>query len=149
MSDIDTAELEALAKRLATDLKPALQASTLAIALEVQDRIAPYPTPSRKSQPFKTAKQRRGFFARLRSGKITVPYPRQNDVLNRWSPVPTGAGTALRNTSPHAHLVHSQREQADYHKGTWTTDKGIADEVQNDGTATEIVEQAVAGALKV
>ena len=132
---------EALAMLRAID--PAIVVSLMAVGLEAQNRIAPYPAASHREQAFKTLKQRRGFFAKLRKGQIRVPYPRSNDTLNRWSLTPNGKSVDLRNTSPHAKWVHSAQQQAAYHKGTWTTDKHIADEIVGDGTAARIVEQAV------
>lgn len=127
---------------------PAIDASLMAIAEEARDRIAPYPAPRRQKQAFKTAKQRRGFFAKLRKGQITVPYRRTDDALNRWGqPVKQERSVALRNTSPHARWVHSSKQQASYHKGNWKTDEGVAEEIMSDGTAAKIIEQALQHAI--
>jgi len=136
-----------LAERLGVDLTPAIQAASLAIAAEAQDRIAPYPAASGRRQAFTSMKQRRGFFARLHRGQIQVPYRRSNDVLQRWKPEAQGLGAVLRNTSPHAPLVHGHDTQAAYHKGTWKTDEGVAEEIENDGTAERIAEQAITKVL--
>lgn len=137
-------EMQALLVRIT----PAIDASMIAVAEEARDRIAPYPAASRKKQAFKTTKQRRGFFAKLRAGQITVPYRRSGDTLGRWSqPIRQGRAVVLRNTSPHAVWVHSAAGQAGYHKGRWKTDAGVAEQIANDGTAERIVEQAVQQAI--
>lgn len=146
--DLEVTGLDEVVALLAR-ITPAIDVSMVAVAEEARDRIAPYPGQTHKRQAFKTAKQRRGFFAKLRKGQITVPYRRGNDVLNRWSqPVRQGNRVLLRNTSPHAIWVHSATGQAKYHKGNWKTDKGIAEQVVSDGTAERIVEQAVQHAIE-
>lgn len=129
-------------------IEPAIDASLLAIGEEARDRVAPYPQASHKKQAFKTLKQRRGFFARLKSGQIKVPYPRSGDTLARWSqPVRTGKNVVLRNTSPHAKWTHGAKTQTKYHAGNWQTDQDVAEQIVGDGTAARIVEQAVQHAV--
>lgn len=145
--------LDELMALIVIDLRPALFVALLAIAAEAQDRIAPYPAASHRPQPFKTAKQRRGFFARLKKGEITVPYQRRGaagGALGSWRIVPAqGSGQVqLTNTSPHAALLHGARTQAAYHAATgWKTDKGVADAIADDGTAGRIVNDAVSAAF--
>lgn len=144
------AELQAL---ITINLRPALFAACVAIAAEAQNRIAPYPAPRHAPQPFVSAKQRRGFFARLKKGEITVPYERRGAAggdLGRWRIVQSqGAGqVSLVNDGPAAKLLHGARTQTKYHAATgWKTDKGVADGIADDGTAGRIVEQAVAAAF--
>lgn len=146
-SGLDYEGLNEAIALIVTDLAPALRAVAVGIAGEAQDRIAPYPEPSGKRQAFKTAKQRRGFFARLRSGAIQVPYQRSGDTLGRWGITPTGDGAALRNTSEHAGFVHAEK-QARYFQGSgWKSTKGVAAEIQNDGTAGRMVSEAVQAAF--
>src|SRR3990172_8294245 len=47
-----------------------------AAAEHVKGQIQTYPRVRRGPQPFKTDKQRRGFFAKLKAGVIDVPYRR-------------------------------------------------------------------------
>ena len=100
-----------------TDIRPAIRAAAVAIAAEAQDRIAPYPAARRKKQAGQwSVKQRRAFFAKLRSGAIRVPYPRSGDTLARWRIESMSDGARLTNTSPHARWVHSD-DQTAYHRG--------------------------------
>lgn len=155
MSDeIEVEGLEELIVRFGVDLEPALGAAAVAIAAEAQDRIAPYPGASRKPQPFRSAKQRRGFFARLRSGAIQVPYrrgssPGSQTLGRRWNIQPQRLGATLQNTASYAGLVHGKAEQAKYHKGTWKTDEDVKESIERDGTAERVIEQAMKQALDI
>lgn len=138
--------LDDVIARIMRDLRPALRAWATGIAAEAQNRIAPYPSPSRKPQAFKSDRQRRGFFARLRSGAIRVPYRRRGSaggLASKWLIERTMSGARLRNTSPYAPLVHSATDQAAYHHGTWKTDKGVAEAILRDGTATQMLDDAL------
>lgn len=141
--DLDIEGLDEAVKLVMTDLQPALRAVSIAIASEAMDRISPYPVSSRKPQAFKTAKQRRGFFAKLRSGAIRVPYRRSGDTLGRWSITPTSNGATLRNTSPHAGFMHAEKQAKYFQNSGWRSVKNVANEIQNDGTAGRMTEQAV------
>jgi hypothetical protein len=140
-------------KVITLDLRVAIFPALVGIAAEAQNRIAPYPEASHRPQPFKSAKQRRGFFARLRKGEIQVPYQRRGAAggdLGSWHIVQSqGTGqVALVNDSPAAALLHSERKQARYHAQTgWKTDKGVADGIANDGTAGRMVDEAVQAAF--
>jgi len=142
-ADLDITGLKEAAALIGQDLTVPLGAALFAIALEAQGRIAPYPAASHKPQAFKTAKQRRGFFAKLRSGQISVPYRRSGQLGSKWIADGGGAQIRLRNTAGYAGLVHSEKGQASYHRGTWKTDEKIADEVVGDGTAANLIEQAL------
>lgn len=145
-ADLDIEGIDELIKAIVASLDVPLRAVSMAIAAEAQDRIAPYPNPSGKPQAFKTVRQRRGFFAKLRSGQITVPYRRRGaggGVLGGWMSEPTTTGARLRNTRPEAAFVHSA-QQARYFQGSgWKTDKGISEGIVSDGTAARMVEQAL------
>lgn len=142
-SDLDITGIEAASRLIGQDLRPVLDAVILAISLEVQGRIAPYPSARRQKQPFTSAKQRRGFFAKLRKGQIRVPYRRSGQLGQKWV-ADTGSGQIrVRNTRRGAKFVHSDKDQARYHRGNFKTDKGVAEQVVNDGTAARIAEQAL------
>jgi hypothetical protein len=103
-----------------------------------------YPPVRRQSQPFKTAKQRRFFFAALRDGTIAVPYARRNisgGLASRWI-ITSGDGglsAAVSNDSPSGVYVMSTTQQAKYHEGNWKTEKQIADEAE--GPVLDIVKR--------
>lgn len=147
-SDLDITGIEAVSLLIGIDLVPVLDAIILAISLEVQGRIAPYPSARRQKQPFRSAKQRRGFFAKLRKGQITVPYRRSGQLGQKWVADKGSGQIRMRNTRRGAKYVHSEQEQASYHRGNWKTDKGVADQVVSDGTAAQIAEQALQKAFE-
>lgn len=130
----------------------AMRAATKAAAAEGQDRIAQYPGVRRKKQPFVSDKQRRAFFAKLKDGEIEVPYrrgssPGSETLGRRWHIRPDGElSHILTNDASYAPLVHSESDQAAYHKGNWKTDEGLAKELRSDGTLDQIADQAFAGA---
>lgn len=98
-----------------------------------------YPGQSRKGQPFQSSKQRRFFFAALRSGQIGVPYRRTNQLANAWRVEGTGAGADVTNSSPHS--VWTIAPQTSYHKGNWPSEAQIAE--KSADAATEAAEQEV------
>lgn len=136
--------LEEVMTLVKQDLTSALNAACMAIAEEALNVTRPYPDVRRKRQPFRSDAQRRGFFARLRSGAITVPYRRSGDALGRWAaPQPYGHGARTINTSPHARFTYSAQTQAAYHQGNWKTDQEGADAVERSGIAGRLVEDAI------
>lgn len=132
--------------------KRAMQAATKAAAAEGQDRIAQYPGVRRRKMPM-TDQQRRGFFAKLRSGEIEVPYrrgssPGSETLGRRWHIRESGSiNHVLTNDASYAPLVHGADTQAAYHRGNWKTDEGLADELRSSGTLEQICEQALSAAL--
>jgi hypothetical protein len=97
-----------------------------------------YPSPSGKPQPFVSAKQRRAFFAKLRSGEISVPYSRTGTLRAGWQQQgPFEVVNAVR----YADLVQGAGRQAAYHAGTWDTETEIAQE--SERKAVGVAEQAV------
>lgn len=143
---------EALA--MLDDLKPAALVPVVAVAVaaEAQNRLAVYPPAARKAQPFKSDKSRRFFFAALRAGAIEVPYRRggrNSQTLGRkWVIQPDGDGATLTNTAGYSDLVQGKQTQAGYHKGVWQTDSDVADQMEQDGSAQQIAEDAVMGAIR-
>lgn len=110
-------------------------------------QLAAYPPERHAPQPFVSDRQRRGFFAKLRSGEIEVPYRRGRSPGSRklgqsWrvrsSPLEAVVGT----TVSYAPLVMARGDQTRYHRATgWRT----AEDVQErDGErAVEIVKETV------
>jgi len=144
---VDVRGADKVARMLTRPMVDAIEAGLAAVALEVQNELAPYPGQSGKAQGFKSDKSRRFFFAALRKGQITVPYRRSGDLGRAWSIRKVGSmRVALINTQSYAGLVHSVTNQADYHKGNWTTDKTAADRVRP--RVKGIMEAAIKAALR-
>lgn len=98
----------------------------------VLKRTANYPDNRRAPQPFKSAQQRRFFFAALRRGQITVPYQRTYALQRGWTYVPGGGGGVVTNRVPYAAMVMgSQGEQSGYFAGKgWLSVDKIAAEAE-------------------
>ena len=96
------------------------------------------PPVSRRPQPFVSDKQRRGFFAKLRSGEIEVPYrrnqsPQSEQMSKRWAIESRKSGLAavIGNNASYARLVRDSDEQTKYHKETgWKTDAQVIKETE-------------------
>ena len=132
---------EDLLKRITTlaQLKQ-LQAAVKAAALHVKGKIARYPAarhgPAVPDARSWTAKQRRGFFAKLRAGEIEVPYRRgqsaSSESLGRkWHIATSNAGltATVANNVSYGPLVQSNEKQTIYHQITgWKTTEDVAAE---------------------
>lgn len=116
-----------------------------AAALSMIGFVKPYPSPSRKPQPFTTPKQRRYFFAALRDGRISVPYRRSFDLQDAWSFEITDGGADVTNSSAHAAYTINKETQAGYHKGTWKTTEELAK--VNEGAVRNDAEVALMSLL--
>ena len=84
----------------------------------VLPRFMKYPGASGKAQPFVSAKQRKFFFAALRSGQISVPYRRSGALGSKWQQLPFAHGVLLRSQQGYSEIVIGERQGA-YFKGTW------------------------------
>jgi len=89
-----------------------------------------YPPESHRPQPFVSDRQRRGFFAKLRSGEIQAPYVRTNTLKNNWQTKQlSGTASALENDTSYGGWVQGNERQTRYHQGTgWNTETKIAKE---------------------
>jgi hypothetical protein len=98
----------------------------------VLKRTANYPDNRRAPQPFKSAQQRRFFFAALKSGAISVPYQRTYALQRGWTYVPGGGGGVVTNRTPYAAMVMgSKGEQSGYFAGKgWLSVDKIAQEAE-------------------
>ena len=110
-------------RRLASDYREVTDDSIkdYAAGQRVKLKAAAYPPQSRKPQPFKTAKQRRWFFAALKAGIISVPYSRTGTLANSWRATKSGwSHWLVENSAAYAELVIGDGgQQAKYHQGTW------------------------------
>ncbi|MYB35885.1 MAG: hypothetical protein F4Y26_00515 [Gammaproteobacteria bacterium] len=134
--DIQIEGLEELEDKLAPeDFERALGKGLDAWALLLQERLAVYPRASKEKQPFKTDKQRRGFFAKLNAGQIRVPYRRSGILKNSWTPKsPTPASRVVATAIPYAPYVMGEL-QSEYHKGTWPFYGTVAEKTKTKGLA--------------
>lgn len=102
-------------------------------AVYLKGQLAVYPPVSRRPQPFVSDKQRRGFFAKLRSGEIEVPYRRgtspQSERLGQsWAIQERAFGLQqiIGNDTSYGALVQGRKQTA-YHKETgWQKVEDVA-----------------------
>lgn len=114
-------DVEAALKRVADPDLPREMAKQVADEV-VQPKLAQYPAASGRAQPFVSDKQRRYFFAALRTGRIRVPYPRSGHLgsPDNWSRAPMPDGITLTSTMSYSDLViGEQGKQAKYFVGVW------------------------------
>lgn len=118
MREISLPQAEALVERLTSP--QAFFAALQSAAIYYKGKIAQYPGERHDKQPFKTDKQRRGFFAKLRAGEIKVPYPRGGMLGKLWHTVPEDGYWTQRvgNPQPYAGIVQGAEKQSFYHKKT-------------------------------
>jgi hypothetical protein len=149
-SGIEAEGLEAILVTFRQDLDRVLEPVTQAIGEIGRDRLSQYPAPRRAPQAFRSAQQRRGFFAKLRSGQIQVPYQRggrgSQSLGRKWQIVQQpGPNRVLRNTARYAGLVQGERNAA-YHRGHWPDVQQVANEIDSDGTAERLTVNALQNA---
>src|SRR3990172_8391206 len=106
----------------------------MAAAEHVKGQIQTYPRARRGPQPFKTEKQRRGFFAKLKAGVIDVPYrrgisPNSQRLDAKWCvSMLSDLRASIVNTATYARLVHDRTQQSRYHEETgWKTAQDVAE----------------------
>ena len=108
----------------------------MASAEHVKGQIATYPRVRRGPQPFKTDKQRRGFFAKLKAGAILVPYQRgsvahgsQRLDAQWFVSMLSDLRASIVNNATYARLVHDRTKQSRYHQETgWKTAQEVAED---------------------
>ena len=107
----------------------------MAAAEHVKGQIQTYPRVRRGPQPFKTDKQRRGFFAKLKAGLIDVPYrrgisPGSQRLDTKWFvSMLSDLRASIVNSATYASLVHDRTKQSRYHEETgWKTAQGVAED---------------------
>lgn len=108
----------------------------------LKSKLATYPRERHGPQPFRTDKQRRGFFAKLKAGEIDVPYTRTGKLGQSWEVRASATEVIIGTRYDKAPLMQSRDDQTRYHKTTgWKT----AEDVQErDGAqAVRIVEDTV------
>ena len=91
-----------------------------------------------------SAKQRRGFFAKLRSGEIQVPYRRTMQLQHKWTVEARNSGmtVVVGNNAKYNRLVQDSENQTAYHKQTgWVTDDQVVRE--HGPTVVQYVRRAI------
>ena len=103
----------------------AVQQSVRESSLYIRGKVSEYPPTRRQKMIFRTARQRRAFFAKLKSGEIEVPYrrgssPNSQTMGRRWTVEmsPDGYSGRVGNNVSYARYVIGER-QAEYHRGNW------------------------------
>jgi hypothetical protein len=126
-----------------------VKAAMRAAALHIQGKIATYPGPGHRPQPFKSDKQRRGFFYHLRHGDIEVPYrrgssPGSQKLGSRWTIAASNNGLTqtIGNNASYGPLVQGPQTQTAYHATTgWKTTDQVTR--QEEATIVSYLEQAI------
>jgi hypothetical protein len=135
-------------RRLASDYREETDGTLKAWTKEQQAGMKGfgYPSQTNASQPFKTERQRKWFFAALADGTISVPYRRTGRLANSWLARQEGwSHWVLENSAPYAHWVVGRGQQAVFHEGNWWTADDIIEEEVGDLTeqlTEELVELA-------
>jgi hypothetical protein len=94
------------------------------------EALVKYPRPNGAPQPFTSPRQRRGFFAALKSKKITVPYRRTQTLMRGWRKQRIQQKIVVVNDTPYTSLVQgTKREQSAYHRSWWKSYNDVAEEV--------------------
>ncbi len=100
----------------------------------LEQALTTYPEPPKNYRmQFKSDKQRRFFFAALRSGRISVPYRRTMNLARGWVLKFLERATEFRvevtNRVPYLPYVMGPKTQADVHRGRWQTTAQVAQKV--------------------
>ncbi len=120
-----------------------MRGGLMAAGTHLKGKIAEYPAWSSRPQGFKTDLQRRGFFAKRKSGEIEVPYrrvssPGAESLGRKWTvQAESDTRVVVGNNTSYGPLVQGPQQTA-YHQQTgWqTTDDVLAAEA---GTVAELV----------
>lgn len=96
---------------------------------------------------FFSDRQRRWFFAALRSGELKTPYSRSNDLSNAWQQVGSGRDSIVANDAPYAAYVMGDDDQSRHEKLVgWSKLGDVLDRRSKD--LVRVFEQAVRDAMK-
>jgi hypothetical protein len=115
MISIEVKGIPEVQKMLLSVASPAVRQEVLkAVGEFAQGQMRKYPDYTYVSRteaygkPFQSARQRRWFFAALRSGELKIPYPRTGTLQRGWKLEPRGSEEmAIRNTTPYGRFVQN------------------------------------------
>jgi hypothetical protein len=128
---IDASDLIAKINALGSDGQLARDIADAVADEAVIPELAKAPMRSGKRQPFRTAKQRRFFFAALKDGRIEVPY-RRTGKIGISEKHATSNGVDVTVPVKYSDLVRTKKKQAKYHTGTWEDSESIARRLEGD-----------------
>lgn len=137
------ADIRAALKALDIELSALVPVMGVAVAEAARNDVAPYPTQTGKAQPFVSAQQRRAFFAKLRSGAISVPYRRQGLIGRSWQVQAQPTGALLFNTARGVAFTTAAATQSGYHKGNWPTDEEAAKRAEQRGEVLTVAQEVL------
>lgn len=96
---------------------------------------------------FQSDRQRRWFFAALRSGELVIPYPRTMTLQRNWQIMRSGAADAmLVNDTPYAHFVQQSPQARMMTYRNWRSIQTVV--MQEKGRLQAIAQEAFNRALK-
>lgn len=138
---------------LSADFTPALAAATKAVALEVEDKIAPYPPATEANSPSNPTGRwyERGFGPRWSRKDGTIGGSKTSQMLGRqWMIRKIGqAAHAVANRVTYAPYVHAADQQAMFHaRRHWVTDMMAIQQVIASGVVQRIAVQAIMAVLR-
>ena len=134
-------------------LKPVI-AALKAGATHIKGKIAEYPPAERahRPQPFISDKQRRWFFAALRSGEIEVPYrrtfsPNSETLSKKWTIGERDGGLTqiIGNNVSYGPFVQGNKQTAFHRVTGWKTTDQVAEEEAK--TVNKFVQEHIEKAL--
>lgn len=135
--DVQVSGIESVLEKLLQIESPATQRAVMQdVGHYIQGKLKRYPPyqyVSRKSAygvTFFTDKQRRWFFAALRSGELQIPYPRTRTLRNQWVVADApGGDVVVRNFTPYVKHVQQESTQSRMmQKRGWQTEVQIVRE---------------------
>ncbi len=130
-------------KAIVDEMKRSQDGSRIRIPLQkslylLANRMATYPNKRPRPMNFVSAKQRRGYFAKLRSGTIKVPYRRTGTLGRLWTSAKPKIDIGKKefygeigNATPYGQFVQDENFQALYHQGNWQTDIQVMENSTN------------------
>ena len=128
----------------------ALKVGYLAIGEEVRNIIATYPGSVRLPFVWKSAKQKRFFFA-MRAGNL--PYVRNSDAMSQrlgpsWTVQGDATGAVVGTRATYAPYVQNVTAQQPGHVATgWKTDEQTVAEIEASNVIDMIMRRAIVAAL--
>jgi len=143
--------LDRLQRKLGADFRPTMRAATLAIAAEIQGKIAPYPPATEANSPARERWYERGYGPRWRTKDGGIAGRKTSETLGRrWAIARYGdIGAKLGNGATYSAFVHSAERQARFHGARgWKTDKQAVEIVRRAGTIVQIMRDAVMNTWK-
>lgn len=143
--------LEELVRRLHTDLRQPLRATSLAVAAEIENRLVPYPAATMANSPDnpKGRWYERGYGARWKTRSGVGGRKTSQTMNRRWNIRQSGDEVVLENLADYSAYVYHDPgaplpHQAWFHaQHGWKNDKDVIQSVIDDGTVREIATEQI------